>query len=386
MADSPEDEDKAARDRLNTMEREERFVANLAAVASKREQKELVDVATMTDAEKIEHMKKKQHEEQKSKAMLAQAGGFTKKPAKTGRGRNLSRSGSVERMRGESGIFEPFRCDLTIDDGPLGVGVSRSKDEAYMLQFDYYTDKGNAKELSDGMLEAKMVLTHLNNEDQSGVTYDDVKLKLKDPSRPMTMTFQRSEENAKFSVAHIRGGGIEVADEEWVELDKAVMREAGAAPLRVRGNVQQQRWRGTKNIIGAGGLRKQVWKDVYFELSGSSIEVFKTEARATSHCKHELVDVNKVLTTEQYHAQGGSIEQLAAVGDDDAEPEEKPDEKNTETGFVVNFLTKDKEVLEIRVETAEIADAWMYGIRHNRNLAQRAAGVKSRRRRSASWG
>lgn len=139
--------DEAARDRLNTIERDERFVANLAVVAAKREQKELVGVATMTDAEKIAHMEKKKHEEQKSKAMLAQAKNFTKKPAeKHVRGRNLSRSGSNAKMRSETTIFEPFRCDLTIEEGPLGLGVSRSKDEGYMLQFDYYTEKGNAEE------------------------------------------------------------------------------------------------------------------------------------------------------------------------------------------------------------------------------------------------
>jgi hypothetical protein len=381
MADSTE-VDEEGRDRLNTNDREERFIANLASVAAKREQKELVNLHTMTDAEKIAHMEKQKHEDAKAKALLANAknfkGGGGKSGGKGTRGRNLSRSDSTSKVRSESSIFEPFRCDLTIEEGPLGVGVSRSKDASYMLQFDYYTDKGNAKELSEGMLEAKMVLTHLNNEDQKGISYDDVKMALKDPARPMTMTFQRSEENAKFSVAHIRGGGIEVADEEWVELDKAAMREAGAAPLRVRGEVQQERWRGTKNVLASHGMRKKVWKDVYLELTGQHIEVFKTESRATSHCKHELVGVNKILTVDQFHANAEGTD--GEVGED----------REGVLGFVVTFLKDDKkeepEPVEIRVSTQELADAWMYGIRHNRNLAQRAAGVKSRRRRSASWG
>jgi hypothetical protein len=287
---------------MNTDARNERFVENLARVADKREQKDLTNVATMSDAEKIKYFEDLKREEEKKKLLLAQTSAFKTSSAnpkkKTGMGRKgsgrLGRSQShSHKLPGLSKLNKaPEEVEFTIEEGPLGVGVSQSKDTKYTMQFDYFTEAGNSKELSGDKLVPKMVLVNLNGEDCADKPYADLKLQLKEGTRPIFMKWMRSEENLKHGLAHVRGGGIEQLEEEWCDLEMTALKEAGAAPLRIKGAIQQERLRGTKNL--GSGFRKLVWKDIFLEVRRDEVELWKTDARATSHGKMKLIEVKKV--------------------------------------------------------------------------------------------
>lgn len=189
---------------------------------------------------------------------------------------------------------ESNEVEFTIQEGALGVGVSQSKDTKYQMQFDYFTEAGNAEELSEHKLVPKMVLVALNGEDVADKTYKDLKLQLKEGVRPITMKWVRSEENLKMGVAHVRGGGIEELEEEWCDLELKALKDAGAKPVHVRGEISQERLRGTKTL--KAGFRKLVWKDIFLEVKRDEVELWKTDARATSHGVMKLIDVKKICT------------------------------------------------------------------------------------------
>ena len=111
---------------------------------------------------------------------------------------------------------EPF--DVTIREGPLGIGVSAVKDSRisriYGMQFDYYTGKGNIEQLPEAeKLKPEMLVTHYNGRDLKGMDYTTVRAMLGEPGRPVTLTFADPKEVVTKVMADNRKRELEQAHE-----------------------------------------------------------------------------------------------------------------------------------------------------------------------------
>jgi hypothetical protein len=74
-----------------------------------------------------------------------------------------------------------MECSLLMPSGGLGLCISESVDPLYRVQFGCFTGSSDAENMvtPKGKLVPRMVLTHINGEDQAGKLYEDVKAGLK---------------------------------------------------------------------------------------------------------------------------------------------------------------------------------------------------------------
>jgi hypothetical protein len=96
----------------------------------------------------------------------------------------------------EEAVSTEAGCTITIEKGPIGIGVSNSIDPDYLVQFDYFTGSSNAKEQSAGLLKPLMVLVEVNGQNIREQLPAAVKSALADPARPLVVRFATSSANA----------------------------------------------------------------------------------------------------------------------------------------------------------------------------------------------
>jgi serine/threonine protein kinase len=100
------------------------------------------------------------------------------------------------------GSVEPFRnsyddCTIEIHAGSLGINIFEciEHNPAYRVQFNYFTGTSDAEQLAAGKLKEGMSLTHVNGDDQIGLSYKEIVSGL--GVRPCKLRFEESDFSRK---------------------------------------------------------------------------------------------------------------------------------------------------------------------------------------------
>ena len=304
-----------SRPRLNTVERNDRFVANLAKVAEKRMVKEAKGMASMTDDERMKVMAEKQRETQKRASVLkmAKKGGYSQKResllAGGGGGRRASRkpakTGTAAASKSGQDLLSVAAADVVVEEDEEG-GSGRAEGEAE-------AESGDAAEEED------------DTADSGGGAAEEEGGAAEAPRAPEPPVLFGSQVN------------LELITEQCAK--------APYAPLILSGGTQQERARGTKSLTQ--GFRKMVWKSVWLELQPAAIEIWKTSERKDSHGRVSL-------------AVGGLQECVVTEGvDDEGAPT-----------FALGLTWDGDGSTALRCASTDMADAWQLAIHHNMMIAQ----------------
>ena len=256
-----------SRPRLNTVERNDRFVANLAKVAEKREMSGLTKLATMTDAERLKTKEVEKREAQKRTSVLkmAKKGGYSQKRQSLLAGGGNRRTSKKPAAGGGAGSAQ----DL------LSVA-----DEDVVLEEDEEEEDEEGAEEGEGGTDGE--------DGDGGEGGSSRSISAAEPPEPPVMF------------------GSQVN----LELITDQCAKAPRAPLILSGGVLQSRTRNTKSLTN--GFRKRVWKSVWLELQPAGLEIWKSSERSTSHGRIELAGLQEVAVAEQVDEESG--EAVYALG------------------------------------------------------------------------